>query len=69
MTRYHVNWEIELDAEDAEHAAERALEFIQDPDSSAKVFTVADLEDEDQQDLVVDLHKQRVMPADVGEDG
>ena len=37
---YKVKWEIELDAESPEQAAEMALEMIQADDSSAKVFEI-----------------------------
>jgi hypothetical protein len=37
---YKIKWEIELDAESPEQAAEMALEMIQSKDSDAKVFEV-----------------------------
>ncbi|MBL7077101.1 MAG: hypothetical protein ISS31_06495 [Kiritimatiellae bacterium] len=38
----HVTWEIDLDAGSPREAAERALEIMQRPDSTATVFTVDD---------------------------
>lgn len=41
MPDYFVTWEIEVDAQSHEHAAEIAREMQLDPDSTATVFRVA----------------------------
>lgn len=43
---YHVNWEIELDAESPVDAARKALAVQRDPQSLASVFVVTDEEGE-----------------------
>ena len=40
MSEFRVVWEIDVDAEDAYHAAQQALEIQLDPDSTAHVFAV-----------------------------
>lgn len=40
MTTYLITWYIELDADSAEEAAQKALEIQRDPDSTATVFDV-----------------------------
>lgn len=40
MTLYHVSWEIEIDADSPEQAAEEALDIQQDPESTATLFLV-----------------------------
>lgn len=42
MTQYLVTWEIELDADSPEEAAEVAREIHRDPDSLATHFEVID---------------------------
>jgi len=44
MTQYRVVWEIDIDAETPDDAAEAALLVQRDPDSIATFFTVEDLE-------------------------
>lgn len=40
MPQYLITWEIELDADSPEEAAEEALRIHRDPDSEATVFDV-----------------------------
>lgn len=40
MPNYRVKWEIDLDANDPQDAARRALEIQRDPDSIATFFEV-----------------------------
>jgi hypothetical protein len=42
VTEYHVEWDIEVEADSHEHAAWRALEIQRDPNSIATVFEVSD---------------------------
>lgn len=42
MAEYRVIWSIELEAEDEEDAATRALEIMLAPDSDATLFEVVD---------------------------
>jgi hypothetical protein len=42
MPDYHVNWEIELNADSPREAATKALAIQRDPDSIATVFDVTD---------------------------
>lgn len=42
MKLYYVKWDIELDAENPQKAAEKALEIMRDPDSTATVFEVSE---------------------------
>jgi len=42
MPEYRVEWVIEVDADTPEDAARRALEMMQDPQSTANVFNVMD---------------------------
>jgi hypothetical protein len=42
MTEYRLRWEIDVDAENAQEAARRALEIQRDPRSIATVFDVAE---------------------------
>jgi len=48
----HVTWDIDLDAESPREAAERALEIMQRPDSTATVFTVDDRDEQHTIDLM-----------------
>ena len=41
MTTYRVRWEIDVDAESPEDAAQQALEIQRDETSSATCFTIA----------------------------
>lgn len=43
MKTYDVNWSIDIDASSPREAAERALEIMQDPDSSALFFEIEDI--------------------------
>lgn len=40
MSEYRVTWEMVLDADDPADAAQKALQLMQDPESTATVFTV-----------------------------
>ncbi|WP_053649608.1 MULTISPECIES: hypothetical protein [unclassified Streptomyces] len=40
MNSYRVTWEIDIDADDPEEAARKALGIQRDPDSTATVFGV-----------------------------
>lgn len=40
MPEFHVGWSIDLEAENAAEAARKALEIMQDPESTATVFDV-----------------------------
>lgn len=40
MTEYRVGWVIEIDADTAEEAAQKALAIHRDPNSIAPVFTI-----------------------------
>jgi hypothetical protein len=40
MPTYHVKWEIDIDAENADEAARKALAIQRDPNSIATVFAV-----------------------------
>ncbi len=51
MREYHVNWEIELTAENHADAARLALKIQRDPSSLATVFKVIGEGDEDQTDI------------------
>lgn len=42
MSRYYVEWRIDIDAETAEEAATKALLIQRDTDSTALVFNVCD---------------------------
>lgn len=42
MKTYNVSWNIELDAESAQQAAELALEMHRDKNSTATIFEVTD---------------------------
>ena len=44
MTAYLVKWEIDIDAESSEEAAQEALRIQRDPRSVATVFQVRDAE-------------------------
>jgi hypothetical protein len=49
---YRLTWEIDIEADSVQEAAETALEIQRRPDSTATVFTVRDGTDES---VVVDL--------------
>lgn len=51
MKSYHVLWEIDVDAKTARGAAEEALRIMQDPCSTATVFSVT----EEDSDLTEDV--------------
>ena len=53
MKTYRVVWEINLEAEDAEHACRKALEIQRDPESIAMVFTASTSDEEPQE---IDLY-------------
>lgn len=42
MPIFYVSWEIDIDAENAQEAAETALAIQRDPDSLATIFDVLD---------------------------
>jgi hypothetical protein len=44
MPAYHISWEIDLDADSPREAAERALAYQRDANSTATVFDVIDSE-------------------------
>ena len=44
MKSYHVTWEIEIDADDPQKAAEQAFSCMQRPETTATVFDVTDSE-------------------------
>jgi len=50
--RYTVRWEIEVDAETAEQAAQLALRMMHDKNSTATFFDVVQHEGEHEQDVV-----------------
>ena len=55
MTKeYLVTWQIEIEADSAEEAAQEALKIQRDPESIANVFTVSDGETEQVVDFWTD---------------
>lgn len=56
MADYRVVWEIELSANTPEGAARKALAMQRDPNSTAVVFNVTDVEGTD---LLVDLMEEK----------
>ncbi len=58
MKEFHVRWEIEVDAESHEAAAQKALEMQRDPESVATAFTVSATDGEDRSERLVDLHAE-----------
>ena len=45
MNEFRVAWEIDVEADSADEAARKALEIHRDPESTATVFQVYNLED------------------------
>ncbi len=60
MTDYYIEWSIDLEAETAREAAQKALEIMRDPSSIATVFRIYD---EDGNPVQVDLQEEAQGPA------
>lgn len=58
MKKYHVTWEIDVEAETPKKAAQEALRIQRDPDSLATVF---DVECRRSKTVRVDLDKMRAL--------
>ena len=50
MTTYRIEWEIELDADSPQEAAEKALAIHRNPNSMATVFDVTEFDAPDHRD-------------------
>lgn len=59
MTEYTVSWACEIDADDPQQAAEKALEMIQQADTWGHVFTVRKYGDTGI-DMIIDLDQDRL---------
>lgn len=57
MGTYRVIWEIDLDADSAEEAAEKALEIQRDIHSTATSFTVVSMSNNDFSTDYIDFHE------------
>lgn len=55
MPAYYIEWRIELDADSPREAAELALAMQRDPDSTAVVFHVQQMDDHDSDPACIDL--------------
>lgn len=55
MTKYHVVWKIDVEADSPREAAQQAFEIQRDPDSTPLVFDVYDFENKriEQVDLII----------------
>jgi hypothetical protein len=67
MAEYHVAWEAELEADSPQEAAEEAFRLMQDPGTSAMVFTVARGDRRWQVDLKFGDARCRVKDLQTGE--
>lgn len=57
MTMYHIQWEIDLDANSPREAAERAMRLLRLPFTTATVFDVIE-HDSDGESVRIDLEEE-----------
>ena len=55
---YTIKWEIELDATSKEEAAQKALEILRDPNTTALVFAVKEFDNTADEYENIDLEKE-----------